>query len=234
MRMRAIIVLLIALAGCGAGVAAQMNEQWHVIKVQWEYDDVGGTSSSGEMTMTYGLEEFGIIDGESCVDDDCEEFDKGFIDNATSKISEMDCDAEEDEKERDDCNAAITVTANTVYGLDAIYGWGLFAVLSSIFAIIGISGNKFAGFFTLMLSLSLLGVAIYHIMTFPELGDYFIGQSENNFEVTEYPGQATWILGGGGILTLIGSVIGFRGGVKNDGYTEPETGGSYYHGDWGS
>ena len=228
MRMRAIIVLLIAMAGCGAGVAAQMNEQWHVIEIEWDVEQ-DGVSNNGEVTITYGLEEAEYA-SETCYDDDCES------DSETEKISKIfeDCDEEEDKEQRDDCNAAITATANTVYGLNGIFGWGLFAILSSIFAIIGISGNKFAGFFTLMLSLSLLGVAIYHIMTFPELGDHFIGQDEDMFEVTEYPGQATWILGGGGILTLIGSVIGFRGGVKNDGYTEPETGGSYYHGDWGS
>ncbi len=227
MRMRAIIVLLIALTGCGAGVAAQMNEQWHVIEIEWDVEQ-DGVSNNGEVTITYGLEEAEYA-SETCYDDDCES------DSETEKISKIfeDCDEEEDKEQRDDCNAAITATANTVYGLNGIFGWGLFAVLSSIFAIIGISGNKFAGFFTLMLSLSLLGVAIFHIMTFPELGDTWAEQDEN-LEVSEYPGQATWILGGGGILTLIGSVIGFRGGGKNDGYTEPETGGSYYHGDWGS
>ena len=227
MRMRAIIVLLIALAGCGAGVAAQMNEQWHVIEIEWDVEQ-DGVSNNGEVTITYGLEEAEYA-SETCYDDDCES------DSETEKISKIfeDCDEEEDKEQRDDCNAAITATANTVYGLNGIFGWGLFAVLSSIFAIIGISGNKFAGFFTLMLSLSLLGVAIFHIMTFPELGDTWAEQDEN-LEVSEYPGQATWILGGGGILTLIGSVIGFRGGGKNDEITEPETGGSYYHGDWGS
>ena len=146
-----------------------------------------------------------------------------------------DCDEEEDKEQIDECNAAITTTTNTVFGMNAIFGWGLFAVLSSIFAIIGISGNKFAGFFTLMLSLSLLGVAIYHITSFPELGDS-LDEHDENMEVTEYPGQATWILGGGGILTLIGSVIGFRGGEgeKSGGYKEPEAGSSYYHGDWDS
>lgn len=227
MRMRAIIVLLIALAGCGAGVAAQMNEQWHVIEIQWDVEQ-DGVSNNGEVIITYGLEEAEYT-SETCYDDDCES------DSETEKISKIfeDCDEKEDKEQKDECNAAITVTANTVYGFDAIFGWGLFAVLSSIFAIIGISGNKYAAFFTLMFSLSLLGVAIYHIMIFPELGDTWAEQDEN-LEVTEYPGQATWILGGGGILTLIGSVIGFRGGGKNDGYTEPETGGSYYHGDWGS
>ncbi len=227
MNLRAVIVLLIALAGCGAGVAAQMNDQWHIIDIQWDVDD-DGVSNNGQVTITYGLEEAEYA-SETCYNEDCES------DSETEKMSKIfeDCDDDEDQEQVDDCNAAVSATTNTTYVMNGIFGWGLFAVLSSIFAIIGISGNKFAGFFTLMLSLLLFGAAIYHIMTFPELGDTWAEQDEN-LEVTEYPGQATWILGGGGILTLIGSVIGFRGGEKDGGSTEPETGGSYYHGDWGS
>ena len=228
MRVRAIVIFLIALAGCGAAVAAQMNDQWHVIEFDWDLEEEGFTRT-GEYTIIYGLDEV-RASSENCIDDDCESDDEQ---EKMSKIIEN-CNSQDDEERKEDCEAIVAATTNTLYAMNGVYGWGFFAVLASLFAIIGISGNKFAGFFTLILSVLLFATAIYHIMTFPELGDSFTGDDDDNqINVSEYPGQATWILGGGGILTLIGAVLGLRGGSKDDGYSDmPESGSSYYHGSW--
>lgn len=212
MNWRALILLIIALAAMAAATAAQMNEQWQVIEVKSK-----NQISEGKMVVTYGLEE-AAMESEICSDEECEK-DANSIKLATlfKECDDSDAYCEDIEK----------ATVNTLMGLNGIFGWGIFAIISSVFSLIGMTGNKFAAFFTLMVALTMIGVCGYYIMTFPSMEDSF----GEDAKITEYPGQGTWILAAGGLLSLIGAIIGFRGGEKDDGSPKlPDGDSSYYHG----
>jgi amino acid transporter len=217
MNWRALILLIIALAAMAAATAAQMNEQWQVIEIKSK-----DQFSEGKMVVTYGLEE-ASMESEICYDDECEK------DSDSTKLATVfkDCDEDENDVSNNICKDAEKATVNTLMGLNGIFGWGIFAIISSVFSLIGMTGNKFAAFFTLMVALTMIGVCGYYIMTFPSMEDLF----GEDAKVTEYPGQGTWILAAGGLLSLIGAIIGFRGGEKDDGSPKlPEGSSSYYHG----
>ena len=217
MNWRALILLIVALAAMAAATAAQMNEQWQVIEIKSE-----DQFSEGKMVATYGLE-LATTESETCYDEECEsETDSKKLATLFKKCDEM-----ESGDSKNNCKNMEKTTVNTLMGLNGIFGWGIFAVISSVFTLIGMTGNKFAAFFTLMLALTMIGVCGYYIMTFPSMEDS-VGEDA---KVTEYPGQGTWILAAGGILALIGAIIGFRGGEKDDGSPKlPEGDSSYYHG----
>jgi len=217
MNWRALILLIVALAAMAAATAAQMNEQWQVIEIKSE-----DQFSEGKVVVTYGLQE-ATRESEICYGDECEK------DTDSEKLASMfkDCDEMESSDSKNICKDAEKATLNTLMGLNGIFGWGVFAIISSVFAFIGMTGNKFAAFFTLMLALTMIGVCGYYIMTFPSMEDSF-GEDD---KVTEYPGQGTWILAAGGLLSLIGAIIGFMGGEKGGGSPEsPDGDSSYYHG----
>jgi amino acid transporter len=212
MNWRALILLIVALAAMAAATAAQMNEQWQVIEIKSE-----DQFSEGKVVVTYGLQE-ATRESEICYGDECEK-----KSNSTKLGTAFEDCADAD----DDCKDIEKATLNTLMGLNGIFGWGVFAVISSAFTLFGMTGNKFAAFFTLMLALTMIGVCGYYIMTFPSMEDSF-GEDD---KVTEYPGQGTWILAAGGLLSLIGAIIGFMGGEKGGGSPEsPDGDSSYYHG----
>ena len=217
MNWRALILLIIALAAMAAATAAQMNEQWQVIEIKSEDE-----FSEGKVVVTYGLQE-ATMESEICYGDECEK-DADSIKLATVFKG---CDEMESSDSKNNCKDTEKATINTLMGLNGIFGWGIFAIISSVFSLIGMTGNKFAAFFTLMVALTMIGVCGYYIMTFPSMEDSF----GEDAKVTEYPGQGTWILAAGGLLSLIGAIIGFRGGEKDDGSPKlPEGDSSYYHG----
>jgi amino acid transporter len=217
MNWRALILLIIALAAMAATTAAQMNEQWQVIEIKSEDE-----FSEGNMVITYGLKEANV-EIETCYDEECES------ETDSKKLASLfkECDEMESSDSKNNCKNIEKATLNTLMGLNAIFGWGIFAIISSVFALIGMTGNKFAAFFTLMLALTMIGVCGYYIMTFPSMEDSY----GEDVKVTEYPGQGTWILAAGGLLALIGAIIGFRGGENDDGSPKmPDSNSSYYHG----
>ena len=217
MNWRALILLIVALAAMAAATAAQMNEQWQVIEIKSE-----DQFSEGKVVVTYGLQE-ATMESEICYGDECES------ETDSKKLATLfkECDEMESGDSKNNCKNMEKTTINTLMGLNGIFGWGIFAIISSVFTLIGMTGNKFAAFFTLMLALTMIGVCGYYIMTFPSMED-MIGEDA---KVTEYPGQGTWILAAGGLLALIGAIIGFRGGEKDDGAPKmPDSGSSYYHG----
>ena len=217
MNWRALILLIVALAAMAAATAAQMNEQWQVIEIKSE-----DQFSEGKVVVTYGLQE-ATMESEICYGDECES------ETDSKKLATLfkECDEMESGDSKNICKDAEKATLSTLMGLNGIFGWGVFAIISSVFALIGMTGNKFAAFFTLMLALTMIGVCGYYIMTFPSMEDSF----GEDAKVTEYPGQGTWILAAGGLLSLIGAIIGFRGGEKDDGAPKmPDSNSSYYHG----
>ena len=217
MNWRALILLIIALAAMAATTAAQMNEQWQVVEIKSETE-----LSEVNMVITYGLEEANV-ETETCYDEECE----SKTDSVKLASMFKDCDEMESSDSKNNCKNMEKATLNTLMGLNGIFGWGIFAIISSVFALIGMTGNKFAAFFTLMLALTMIGVCGYYIMTFPSMEDSY----GEDVKVKEYPGQGTWILAAGGLLALIGAIIGFRGGEKDDGSPKmPDSNSSYYHG----
>jgi len=218
MNWRALILLIVALAAMAAATAAQMNEQWQVIEIKYEYNE-----KEVHTVVTYSLEEVNA-ETETCRDEECES------EVESEKLSTLfkDCDERTNSDSKNNCKNSKKTTLNTLMGLNGIFGWGIFAIISSVFTLIGMTGNKFAAFFTLMLALTMIGVCGYYTMTFPSREG---STGYEDVKLTEYPGQGTWILGAGGLLALIGAIIGFRGGEKDDGAPKmPDSDSSYYHG----